>query len=212
MRILFLGDSITDAERESSLFGMGFGYIRSLVDLLIGKHPNKYELINRGVSGNTIVDLYSRIKLDCWNLEPDVISVLIGINDVWREVDQKNGVELDRFEKVYRMLIEETQKRLPNVKLMLLEPFVLEGTATRNDEAKPDRYEQFLAIYNYADIVKKLANEYGCVFVPLQEKFMEGAKINGNAYYLWDGVHPWFGGANLIAEEWMKAFKAKIDN
>ena len=211
MKILFYGDSITDAGRDRNnlkgLSGLGFGYVRSLADKLIGENPNKYDVVNTGISGNRIVDLYSRIKADCWNFEPDLISILIGVNDVWHEVGHKNGVELDRFEKVYRMLIEDTKKRLPNVKMMLLEPFVLEGSATRNDETVPDRYEQFLAVYDYAKVVKKLAQEYGLVFVPLQEQFNDGAKINGNEYYLSDGVHPWFGGAKLIADEWWKAFE-----
>ena len=128
MKILFYGDSITDAGRDRNnlkgLSGLGFGYVRSLADKLIGENPNKYDVVNTGISGNRIVDLYSRIKADCWNFEPDLISILIGVNDVWHEVGHKNGVELDRFEKVYRMLIEDTKKRLPNVKMMLLEPFV----------------------------------------------------------------------------------------
>ncbi len=217
MKILFYGDSITDAGRYkdsddmtglTGLAGLGYGYVRSLAEKLIGACPNKHEVINRGISGNRIVDLYSRIKRDCWNHDPDLISILIGVNDVWHELGGgRNGVELDRFEKVYRMLIEDTKKRLPNVKMMLLEPFVLEGAATRSHEQEPDRYQRFLSVYDYAKVVKKLAEEYGLVFVPLQEKFNEGAKKNGVEYYLSDGVHPWFGGATLIAEEWYKAFE-----
>ena len=215
MKILFYGDSITDAGRmredltgSTGLGGLGYGYVRSIADKLIGEHPNEYEVINTGISGNRIVDLYSRIKADCWNLEPDLISILIGVNDVWHELGgRENGVEIDRFEKVYRMLIEDTKKRLPNVKIMLLEPFVLEGAATRSHEGEPDRYQRFLSVYDYAKVVKKLAEEYGLVFVPLQEKLTEGAKKHGVEYYLNDGVHPWFGGAKLIADEWYKAFE-----
>lgn len=211
MKILFYGDSITDAMRHrdtlTGLGGLGFGYVRSIADKLIGENPNKYQVVNTGISGNRIVDLYARIKCDCWNHQPDLISILIGINDIWHEVGQKNGVEIDRFEKVYRMLIEDTLKRLPNVKIMLLEPFVLEGSATCNTEEIPDRFSRFLEVCDYAKVVKNLAEEYNLIFVPLQEKFNEGAKINGNEYYLWDGVHPHFGGAKLIAEEWWKAFE-----
>ena len=211
MRILFLGDSITDAARNrentTGLGGLGFGFVRSLAEKLIGECPNKHEVINRGDGGNRIVDVYSRIKRDCWNLEPDLISILIGINDVWHEFGGQNGVELDRFETVYRMLIEDTKKRLPNVKMMLLEPFTLEGVATENVKNEPDRYERFLVVCDYAKVVKKLAEEYGLIFVPLQEKFTEGAKKYGAKYYLSDGIHPWFGGATLIAEEWYKTFE-----
>ena len=214
MRILFYGDSITDANRNrenpNHMTALGNGYVRSLAEKLIGKSPNQYEVINKGISGNRIVDLYSRIKVDCWNLEPDLISILIGVNDVWHEVESQNGVELDRFEKVFRMLIEDTKERLPNVKIMLLEPFVLKGLATEDCDYVENRYEKFLSVYEYAKVVKKLAEDYGCVFVPLQEKFNEGAKVNGNEFYLSDGVHPWFGGATLIAEEWWKAFEANF--
>lgn len=219
MRILFYGDSITDAGRRredltgsTCLGGLGYGYVRSLAEKLIGENPDKHEVINTGISGNRTVDLYSRIKADCWNFEPDLISILIGVNDIWHELlEAKNGVEIDRYEKVYRMLIEDTKKRLPNVKFMLLEPFVLEGTATKSTEIEPDRYEKFLAVYDYAKAVKQLAEEYGCVFVPLQEKFNEIAKQGKTEYYLPDGVHPWFGGATLIANEWWKAFKENFD-
>ena len=215
MRILFYGDSITDMNRNygdvKACDGLGVGYVRSLADKLIGDEP-KHELINMGISGNRTVDLYSRIKCDCWNFEPDLISILIGINDVWQELGgYRNGVEIDRFERVYRMIIEDTKKCLPNVKMMLLEPFVLEGSATKGNENEPDRYERFLEVYDYAKVVKKLAEEYGLVFVPLQEKFNEKAKVNGVEFYLYDGVHPWFGGAKLIADEWYKAFEENFD-
>ena len=77
-----------------------------------------------------MVDLYARIKKDVWNLKPDVLSILIGVNDVWHEIGSRNGVEIDRFERVYRTLIKETLERLPDCKIMLLEPFVLKGAAT----------------------------------------------------------------------------------
>ncbi len=215
MKILFFGDSITDAgrnrENPEHVSGLGVGYVRVVADRLIGKTANKYEIINRGISGNRVVDLYSRIKCDCWNLNPDVISILIGVNDVWHEVTRKNGVELDRFEKVYRMMIEDTKKALPDVKMILCEPFVLKGAATQDTEEIPDRYQQFLAVYEYAKVVKKLAEEYGLPFVALQEKFNVGAAKNGVEYYLNDGVHPWVGGATLIADEWVKVFEENFD-
>ena len=215
MKILFFGDSITDANRNrehpETVSGLGVGYVRVIADRLVGKTANKYEILNRGISGNRVVDLYSRIKCDCWNLNPDVISILIGVNDVWHEVTGKNGVEIDRFEKVYRMIIEDTKKALPNVKMILCEPFVLKGAATQDTEEIPNKYEQFLATYDYAKVVKKLAEEYGLPFVALQEKFSAGAEKNGVEYYLRDGVHPWFGGATLIADEWVKVFKENFD-
>ena len=210
MKILFFGDSITDAGRNREggkhMSALGWGYVRVIADRLQGKEPEKYEIVNRGISGNRIVDLYARIKSDCWNLEPDLISILIGVNDVWHEIFGKNGVEVDRFEKVYRMMIEDTKKALPNTKLILCEPFVLEGGATCSTEEVPDRFQRFLGVYDYAKVVRKLAEEYDVPFLPLQEQFSAKAAETGASYYLDDGVHPHIAGATLIADEWMKLF------
>ncbi|MBO4262866.1 MAG: SGNH/GDSL hydrolase family protein [Clostridia bacterium] len=210
MKIVFFGDSITDMCRNrdvpaSNVFSLGFGYPFVVASKLSEKDPNAYEICNRGISGNRVVDLYARIKADVWNLNPDVLAILIGINDIWHELDLHNGVELDRYEKVYRMLIEDTLKVLPDLKIMLLEPFVLHGGAT------DERFAEFEKVYDYAKVVKKLAKEYNLVFVPLQERFDEAAKKFGAEPYLSDGVHPNVAGATLIADEWCKAFFDKIE-
>ena len=208
MKILFYGDSITDMNRSRTVdkeaFGYGVGYVQHLAGELIYKDANKYEILDRGIGGNRIVDLYARIKADVWNHKPDVLSILIGVNDVWHEIDHSNGVELDRFDRIYRMLIDDTLKVLPNLKIMLLEPFVLEGSATQ------EKMDQFYAVYDYAKVVKKIAEDYNLVFVPLQEAFNKKAKESSPVHFLYDGVHPDAAGARLIANEWLKGF-AKID-
>ncbi len=205
MKIVFYGDSITDMSRNREIdgkaIGYGVGYVNSVSSTLKYENPEGYEIINRGIGGNRVVDLYARIKVDVWNHNPDLISILIGINDVWHEIYSKNGVEIERFERVYRMMIEDTKKRLPNVKFILCEPFVLKGTATE------EKYEEFCEVKKYAAVVKKLAEEYGCAFVALQDKFDEAAAKHGAEYYLYDGVHPDVAGGKLIAEEWLKAFR-----
>ena len=213
MKILFYGDSITDMNRfrdheDGTVYSYGVGYPNFIVGELSYKEPTKYEFINRGISGNRIVDLYARIKVDCWNFNPDVLSILIGVNDIWHEIEGQNGVELDRFEKVYRMLIEDTLKKLPNVTILLCEPFVLQGNATVNDG---DKWQRFLEVYEYAKVVKKLAEEYGLYFLPLQEQLSQAAQGGKEAEYLCDGVHPAEAGAKLIADEWLKAFKTQIE-
>ncbi len=212
MKILFFGDSITDAGRakdqDGSAVSLGYGYVRTVGGRLLGKDPVKYELYNRGISGHRIVDLYARVKCDCWNLQPDVLSILIGVNDVWHGVHGVNGVEIDRFEKVYRMLLEDTKKVLPSVKLMIMEPFVLPGTATLHN----DKYQEFLAVREYAKVVKKIAEDFNAVFIPLQAQFdAMQEKYGDNTYYLRDGVHPNTAGAELIADAWMQAFNNQID-
>ena len=164
--------------------------------------PKQYEIINKGISGNRTIDLYARIKKDVWNLQPDVLSILIGVNDVWHELGSKNGVEPERFERIYRMILDDTLERLPNIKIMLLEPFFLRGTAV---EALG--YEGFTQVYDYAKVVRKLADEYKLTFVPLQAQFNAMAEKYGAEYYLYDGVHPSVAGATLIANGWMKGFR-----
>ena len=86
---------------------------------MLKSNPLRYEIYNHGISGDRSVDLYARIKRDVWNLKPDVISILIGVNDVWHDlVENPNGVDIVRYEKVYRMIIEETKERLPDVKFI----------------------------------------------------------------------------------------------
>lgn len=209
MKIVFFGDSITDMLRNYeaapySAYAFGQGYVFLATAELTAKYPKKFEILNRGIGGNRTVDLYQRIKCDVWNHNPDVISILIGVNDVWHEIARQNGVELDRFEKVYRMIIEDTLKVLPNVKFMLVEPYVLEGISTKEE------IDKFKEVYKYAEVVKKLANEYDCVFVPLQEKFNSLAEKYGADCYMKDGVHPDPAGAKVIADEWLDAFYKKV--
>ncbi len=213
MKILFFGDSITDAgrnyERQGLPFnpgGLGTGYVGVVASELSGKNPDKYQVINTGISGHRSVDLYARIKKDCWNYEPDVLSIYVGVNEVWHEIFVKNGVEIDRFEKVYRMMIEDTLKQLPNIKIMLVAPFVRNGAATES------HYEEFLYVKEYAKVVKKLAEEYKFPLVELQDKIDAYAEKYGDECTLLDGVHPALGGARVIADAWLKVFREKVDN
>lgn len=204
MKIVFFGDSITDAvrDREERFANarFGSGYVAQIAGRLYERSYIDYEIVNRGISGNRIVDLYARVKEDVWNLEPDVLSILIGINDVWHEIGRRAGVEPERFEKVYRMLIEETKERLPQTRIFLCEPFVLRGAATE------ERFADFSRVTQYGAIVEKLAKEYGLIFVPLQKRFTEEAARCGAETLLGDGVHPTVQGSVLLACEWLRYF------
>ena len=105
MKILFYGDSITDMNRfreiqDHKAFGYGMGYPLFIAGELRCENPEKYQIVNRGIGGNRIVDLYARIKVDMWNHAPDVLSILIGVNDIWHELDGDNGVDIERFDVV----------------------------------------------------------------------------------------------------------------
>lgn len=211
MKILFYGDSITDMGRArdcklGDVWSYGAGYPYVVTSKLSERNPLDPVVINRGVSGNRVVDLYARIKCDVWNLQPDVLSILIGINDIWHELgESRNGVDIVRFERFYRMLIDDTKDKLPDVKIMLLEPFVLKGEATN------EKFEEFIKIKDYAKVVKKIAEDYNLPFVPLQDKFDEMAEKYGEEIYLYDGVHPNVAGTTLIANEWLKVWDEKVN-
>ncbi len=204
MNIVLLGDSITDMGRKKDVwntaysYGSGYGFF--LQGELATAKPGEYNVYNKGISGNRSVDIYARIKADCWNLEPDVVSCLFGVNDVWHEIYHQNGVELPRFIRTYEMIIDETRERFPAVKFMVLEPFVLKGACTN------EKYEEFMAVKEYAKAIKEMAARKGCVFIPLQAQFDELAENYGNEYWLSDGVQPAVAGSKIIANAWLKAF------
>ena len=204
MRILFQGDSITDAGRSrEDNTQLGVGYPR-LVEAALGfECPGEHEFFNRGISGNRVVDLYARIKSDILNLKPDVMSILIGVNDVWHELyDNPNGVSAEKFYKIYSMLIEEVKEELPNIKIMILEPFVLEACSTT------EHWEYFYAeTQKRAEMARKIAEKYNLPFIPLQEGFNRLSEKAPNSYWLSDGVHPTAKGHEFIKKQWLESFK-----
>lgn len=207
-RILFQGDSITDACRDrENLDNLGIGY-PTLVKAELGfENPEKFDFQNRGISGNRIVDVYSRIKLDIINLKPDYLSILIGVNDVWHELSRQNGVDAEKFEKLYCMMLDEIYEALPNVKIMILEPFVLEGSATCSTEEEPDKWNTFKTeVKKRAQKARSVAQKYNIPFISLQDKFDALAENTENSYWLSDGVHPTTAGHELIKREWIKHF------
>ena len=208
-RILFQGDSITDCGRnreDSAAIGQGYAF---LVKSQLGcENPDAYAFFNRGISGNRSVDVYARIKSDIINLQPDYMSLLMGVNDVWHEESQKNGVDAVKFEKIYDMLIEEVLQALPNLKIMIMEPFVLEGYNTEAIETNPGRWDAFrTGVPQRAAAAKRIAEKYGLPYIPLQAKFDEACKKAPVEHWLYDGVHPTPMGHWIIKEEWLKAFR-----
>lgn len=204
--ILFQGDSITDAGRSRDNDNdRGTGY-PTLVSAELGlKYPGEYNFINKGISGNRIVDLYSRIKCDFINLKPDYLTILIGINDVWHEIGNRNGVDNDKFFRVYCNLIEEIRAMLPDIEIFILEPFVLKASATEKSWGV-FRKETLMR----AESARAVAEKFGLTFVPLQEKFDEAEKKACASYWLGDGVHPTAAGHEIIANEVVKALEKKF--
>ena len=205
MKLLFFGDSITDMNREREtnerVHSYGDGYVVLVASKLQFEFTKKYEIVNRGISGNVIFHLYARIYGDVWLEKPDVLTILIGVNDIIGGLG--DGVDVCRWGEVYRMLIEDTKKRLPNTKIILCEPFALKGTATSVLVDKGF----FEILKKYREEVKNISTEYSLPLVLLQEKFEEATKKYGTEELLFDGIHPDMAGATLIANEWLKTFE-----
>lgn len=213
MKILFQGDSITDVGRERnnerwSELGfpqvMGCGYPQLIAAKLGFECPNEYEFLNRGISGNRVSDLLGRMKIDMINEKPDIMSILIGVNDVWHDYLVGNGISAELFEKIYNLLIQEVKKELPDIRILILEPFILRGTATEQN------YEEFRAeVLLRAKAAKRVAEMNHVEFIPLQEIFDRVVKLAPANHWLGDGVHPTSAGHELIAREWIKQFRMR---
>ncbi len=217
-KILFQGDSITDCGRvrnkEKNILEKNYNIIMKKTPLgdgypalVCAELSGEYEFINRGVSGDRVPDIYARIVRDIIKIRPDYMSILVGVNDVWHGFDFNNGTGPDRYEKIYNLLIEEIKEELPDIKIMILEPFVLEGSATANRKGQPQRYEKFRdGVMQMAEIAKSIAEKHNLKFVPLQSILDEETKKCTPTDLLSDGVHPTSRGHELIKKEWLKAF------
>lgn len=201
--IVFQGDSITDATYPRQYpTELGNGYVTMTAGRVTFDYPGKYQCFNRGVSGNRSVDMYARIKRDVLNLKPDILTVLIGVNDVWHELDKHNGVSAAKYEMILELFLREVLDELPEVKIFLLEPFVLHGTAT--DPHWEDFHSEVLL---RAAACKRVAQKLRLPFIPLQDKMEELAGKSSCGYVLHDGVHPTPAGHELITRELYSALK-----
>jgi lysophospholipase L1-like esterase len=200
-RVLFQGDSITDGNRGRSadpnhILGHGYAFI------IAAKHGAAFpalqlDFMNRGVSGNTVLDLDKRWQKDTLDLNPDVLSVLIGVND------QGRGIPLDQYEQIYEKLLADAKAANPNLKFVLCEPFGLPvGKRAENWESWADGLRQRQAV------VAKLAKKHGAALVYFQRAFDEAVKRAPAAYWIWDGVHPTYSGHQIMADEWERAVSA----
>ena len=202
--ILFQGDSITDAGRiREDGENLGMGYPAFTAGELGVAYPGQFSVYNRGISGNRVVDVYARIKKDIINLCPDCLSILIGINDVWHEVGEQNGVDAEKYGRIYQMLVQEIREALPDVKIMILEPFVLKASATQ------EAWDLFRTeTAKRAEHARHVAEENNLLFLPLQERFDQAARTAPEDFWLRDGVHPTPAGHAIIKDAWMEGFRS----
>jgi lysophospholipase L1-like esterase len=194
--IVFQGDSITDAgrEREKDTF-MGAGYVFMLSALLAARYPGKNpRFINRGLGGDTVQALYERWEQDCLVYKPDVVSILIGINDTWRRFSENREPDLGRFEAMYREMLTGTQER-SGAQLVIIEPFLL----TNRENYKEWRMDLDARI----DIIRGLAAEFHTCYVPMDGIMAQACTKADASYWSTDGVHLTPAGHALLAQSWL---------
>lgn len=222
IRVLFQGDSITDGNRYKDIASrwdlnhqIGHSYVFNIVGYLGRRYPGKFTFINRGVSGDTVEKLLVRWQEDTLDERPDVLSLLLGINgngDFDGIYPEGVEVHLQNFEAGYRRLLETARAENPDLKIVVVEPFALPV-----GRLKPN-YEAFSSAFKRKQrIVCRLAEEFGAVFVPVQEKLDAMAAESASklaeggwdkdpcAYWLWDGIHPTEPMHDYLAELWLNA-------
>ena len=205
LNVLFQGDSITDAGRNRGSYyanngrGMGGGYVYQIVADLLGAFPEKgFRCYNRGISGNKVYQLSDRWEDDCLQLKPDVLSILIGVNDFWHTLTQSYGGTAKTFESGLRALLDRTLKSYPDIKLILGEPFAVKGGTAINEN-----WDKNFPGYPLA--VRNIAKDYKAAFVPYQKVFDDALKMAPASYWCADGVHPSMAGSYLMKNAWMEA-------
>jgi len=203
-RVLFQGDSITDAIRDRSVAGpndpsgMGSGYAFIVALRLLAERPNDgLAFYNRGISGDKVFQLAERWERDCLALRPDVLSILVGVNDIGHKIEGTYDGTLEIYERDYRRLLERTRRELPNVRLVICEPFLLRCGAI--DERWFPEFDVYRAV------AKRQAEAFDARFVAFQGAFDEAARKAPPEYWAPDGVHPTMAGHHLMAQAWLRA-------
>ncbi len=205
--VLFQGDSITDAGRDrndknaNSTRGLGRGYAMLIASQLLANHANhKLKCINRGISGNKVPDLDKRWESDCLQLKPAILSILIGVNDIWHKLNGNYDGTVQSYEDGLLALLQRTREALPETRIVLCEPFVLRCGAV-NDKWFPEFDKRRAAC-------RRVSDEMQCTWVPFQEMYDDAIRDAPPSYWAGDGVHPSLAGHALMAKTWLARLKA----
>jgi len=202
--VLFQGDSITDSGRNrtatepNTAGGLGSGYPLLVTSAVLAERATReLQFYNRGISGNKVPDLQERWTADTLDLKPDVLSILIGVNDFWHTLTHGYTGTVQDYEQQYTALLDDTRRALPRVQLIVLEPFVLRTGAV--DARWFPEFDQRRAA------AARVASHARATFVPLQSIFDQRIRTAPPAYWAADGVHPTPAGHAVIAEHWRRA-------
>jgi len=209
---LFQGDSITDGNRSRNMdwnHVMGHGYAYLIASRLWYDHPAMgFHFFNRGVSGNTVGDLAARWQTDTVEIKPNLLSILVGVNDLNSLFDKSNAhpVRAADFEAGYRALLQESKEKLPDTRIVICEPFLLPVGKVK------DNWDEWSAEMKVRQtIVQQLAAASEAIFVPLQDDFNRACERAPADYWIWDGIHPMPAGHELIARKWIYIVGKKLN-
>ncbi|WP_448698001.1 SGNH/GDSL hydrolase family protein [Mucilaginibacter sp. AW1-3] len=205
--VLFQGDSITDAGRNktdikaNTVAYWGSGYALIAGSHLLKTYPAKgLQIFNTGISGNKVYQLADRWEKDCLNIKPNVLSILVGVNDFWHTLTNGYTGTIDTYRTDYKKLIDRTKQALPDVKLIIGEPFGVKGVKAVTDKWYP-AFDEFRAA------AKEIAEAYQAAFIPYQSIFDKAVEVAPGSYWTNDGVHPSAAGVTLMAEAWLETVK-----
>jgi acyl-CoA thioesterase-1 len=199
--ILFIGDSITDCRRDKSVPDtLGMGYAGMIAGRLGADHPElNLRFLNRGVNGDRTCDLLARWTVDCIDLKPDWVSILVGVNNTWRRYDHNEPTSDDTFEAEYRGLLTRVSTET-EARLILCSPFLLHvdpAVAAMREDLDPK-----------IAIIRKLADEFGAVWVDFDAVFLAALSRHIPEYWASDGVHPSLAGHAIMADAWIRMMGA----
>jgi acyl-CoA thioesterase-1 len=193
--VVMIGDSITACGCQDDGAPLGGGYVQLVHGLSVAKYPErKIHFVNAGVNGNTISDLAGRWEADVLARRPKWLSISVGINDVWRQLDTaEGGVEVGRFTAVYRELLETTRSRLSGCGFILLTP----GIIGEDPDSEGNRL-----LRPYVESIRQLAPKFNAFCVPIHDAYLD-AIAAGSTPLTHDGVHPNAAGHALMALTWL---------
>jgi lysophospholipase L1-like esterase len=205
--ILFQGDSITDSHRKrdentpNSPAALGTGYPFLAAADLLNRYPQKQlKIYDKGVSGNKVYQLAERWQADCLDLKPTILSILVGVNDFWHTLVNGYTGTIKTYRDDYKALLDRTKQQLPDVKLIIGEPYAVKGIKAVDDKWYP-------AFNDYRQAAREIAESFNAVFIPYQEIYDKAQKSAPGSYWTFDGVHPTLAGARLMAEAWLQNVK-----
>ena len=209
LTILFQGDSITDGNRgrnEDPNHIMGHGYAFSIASRVGADFPEKkLKFYNRGISGNKVSDLAVRWQKDTLNLKPDLLSLLVGVNDANAAIKANDINVTASYEEVYRSLLDQVKQQNGNCLLVLCQPFILPVGRVKENLASWQS-----EIQKRQQAVSRLVKEYDAVHVTLQTVFDKACNKAPADYWIWDGIHPTVAGHELITREWLKKTSKRL--